>query len=224
MNFGSRSLSFSAVPLSLLWQPRIISQVPYGFYILCSRIYFTRFVMWISKSDFMLFLYHNNPGRSFAQGISSTWFNSAQFLCSKVQMFFCSPTHQKHTYFPPTATQEISFFEQPFDTNFPPIAACCYQYYFSMFSSCIQYFVALSLLILRIRFQSILRIFLLKYPIRQEISFPAIDYSYLSIKAHSGWLKINVNLYFFILYVFASSPPLQREFIHSACKNAYFLA
>lgn len=48
---------------------------------------------------------------------------------------------------------------------------CCYQYYFSMFSSCIQYFVALSLLILRIRFQSILRIFSLKYPIRQEISF-----------------------------------------------------
>ena len=40
-----------------------------------------------------------------------------------------------------------------------------------MFSSCIQYFVALSLLILRIRFQSILRIFSLKYPIRQEISF-----------------------------------------------------
>ena len=28
MNFGSRSLSFSAVPLSLLWQPRIISHSP----------------------------------------------------------------------------------------------------------------------------------------------------------------------------------------------------
>ena len=100
MNFGSRSLSFSAVPLSLLWQPRIVSQVPYGFCILRNRIHFTRFVLWISKFDFMLFLCHNNPGRSFAQGISSTWFNSAQFLCSKVQMFFCSPTHQKHTYFP----------------------------------------------------------------------------------------------------------------------------
>ena len=100
MNFRSRSLSFSAVPLSLLWQPRIVSQVPYGFCILRNRIRFTRFVLWISKFDFMLFLYHNNPGRSFAQGISSTWFNSAQFLCPKVQMFFCSPTHQKHTYFP----------------------------------------------------------------------------------------------------------------------------
>ena len=100
MNFGLRSLSFSAVPLSLLWQPRIISHSSYGFHILRSQIYFTRFVIRIFKSDFMLFLYHNNPGRSFAQGISSTWFNSAQFLCSKVQMFFCSPTHQKHTYFP----------------------------------------------------------------------------------------------------------------------------
>ena len=29
MNFGSRSLSFSAVPLSLLWQPRIISLAPH---------------------------------------------------------------------------------------------------------------------------------------------------------------------------------------------------
>ena len=100
MNCRSRSLSFYAVPLSLLWQPRIVSQVPYGFCILRNWIHFTRFVLWISKFDFMLFLYHNNPGRSFAQGISSTWFNSAQFLCSKVQMFFCSPTHQKHTYFP----------------------------------------------------------------------------------------------------------------------------
>ena len=100
MNFGLRSLSFSAIPLSLLWQPRIVSQVPYGFCILRNWIRFTRFVLWISKFDFMLFLYHNNPGRSFAQGISSTWFNSAQFLCSKVQTFFCSPTHQKHTYFP----------------------------------------------------------------------------------------------------------------------------
>ena len=70
------------------------------FSILRNWIRFTRFVLWISKFDFMLFLYHNNPGRSFAQGISSTWFNSAQFLCSKVQTFFCSPTHQKHTYFP----------------------------------------------------------------------------------------------------------------------------
>ena len=223
MNFGSRSLSFSAVPLFLLWQPRIISQVPYGFYILRSRIYFTRFVMWISKSDFMLFLYHNNPGRSFAQGSYPHDLILRRFPARKYRYF--SVLHSpKARLFPPTATQEISFFEQPFDTNFPPIAACCYQYYFSMFSSCIQYFVALSLLILRIRFQSVLRIFLLKYPIRQEISFPAIDYSYLSIKAHSGWLKINVNLYFFILYVFASSPPLLREFIHSACKNAYFLA
>ena len=100
MNFGSRSLSFSAVPLSLLWQPRIISHSPYGFHIHRSRIYFTRFVIWISKFGFMLFLYHNNPERSFAQGILSTWFNSAQFLCPKEQIFFCSPTHQKHTYFP----------------------------------------------------------------------------------------------------------------------------
>ena len=100
MNFRSRSLSFSAVPLSLLGQPRIISHSPYGFYILRNRIYFTHFIIWISKLNFKLFLYHNNPGRFFAQGISFTWFNSAQFLCSKVQMVFRSPTHQKHTYFP----------------------------------------------------------------------------------------------------------------------------
>ena len=92
------------------------------------------------------------------------------FPARKYRYFLFS--HSPKAYlFPPTATQEISFFEQPFDTNFPPIAACCYQYYFSMFSSCIQYFVALSLLISRIIFQSILRIFLPKHPIYQVISF-----------------------------------------------------
>ena len=161
MNFRSWSLSFSAVPLSLLWQPRIISQVPYGFCILRNWIRFTRFVLWIFKSDFMLFLYHNNPGRSFAQGSYPHDLILRSFSAWKYRCFLFS--HSPKAYlFPPTATQEISFFEQPFDTNFPPIAACCYQYYFSMFSSCIQYFVALSLLISRIIFQSILRIFLLK--------------------------------------------------------------
>ena len=113
MNFGSRSLSFSAVPLSLLWQPRIISHSPYRFNILRSRIYFTCFVIWIFKFDFMLYLYHNNPGRTFAQGILSTWSNSAQFLCPKVQMFFCSPTHQKHTYFPPPQLRRFRTLNNP---------------------------------------------------------------------------------------------------------------
>ena len=222
MNFGSRSLSFSAVPLSLLWQPRIISHSLYGFYILRNRIYFTHFIIWISKLNFKLFLYHNNPGRSFAQGYYPHDLILRSFSARKYRCFLFS--HSPKAYlFPPTATQEISFFEQPFDTNFPPIASCCYQYYFNMFSSCTQCSVTLLLLILRIRFQSILRIFLLKYPIRQVISFSAIACTYLSIKLHSGWLKINVVPHFFILYVFAFSPLLLRKFIHSACKNAYFL-
>ena len=167
MNFGLRSLSFSAVPLSLLWQPRIISQVPYGFCILRNRIHFIRFVLWISKFDFMLFLYHNNPGRSFAQGISSTWFNSAQFLCSKVQMFFCSLTHQKHTYFPQPQLRRFRSLNNlsiPTFHQFQPVVL-------SIILACFLLAYNTSLLILRIRFQSILRIFLLKYPIRQEISF-----------------------------------------------------
>ena len=111
------------------------------------------------------------------------------FSARKYSFFLFS--HSPKAYlFPPTATQEISFFEQPFDTNFPPIAACCYQYYFSMFSSCIQYFVALSLLILRIRFQTILRIFLLKYPIYQVISI-FIYYLFLFFNKASFYLTIN---------------------------------
>lgn len=91
-----------------------------------------------------------------------------------------------------------------------------------MFSSCIQYFVALSLLILRIRFQSILRIFLLKYPIRQEISFSTIACFNSSTKPLFLWPEINVTPHFFILYVFASSPPLLFEFIHPAWKMHIF--
>ena len=163
MNFGSRSLSFSAVPLSLLWQPRIISQVPYS----PQSIHFTRFVLWISKFDFMLFLHHNNPGLSFAQGIISTWFNSAQFLCPKVQMVFCSPTHQKHTYFPPPQLRRfrsLSNLSIPTFHQLQPVVI-------SIILACFLLAHNTSLLILRIRFQSILRIFLPKHPIRQEIPF-----------------------------------------------------
>ena len=111
------------------------------------------------------------------------------FSARKYRFFLFS--HSPKAYLsPPTATQEISFIEQPFDINFPPIAACCYQYYFSMFSSCIQYFVALSLLILRIRFQTILRIFLLKYPIYQVISI-FIYYLFLFFNKASFYLTIN---------------------------------
>ena len=111
------------------------------------------------------------------------------FSARKYRFFLFS--HSPKAYlFPPTATQEISFIEQPFDINFPPIAACCYQYYFSMFSSCIQYFVALSLLILQIRFQTILRIFLLKYPIYQVISI-FIYYLFLFFNKASSYLTIN---------------------------------
>ena len=59
-----------------------------------------------------------------------------------------------------------------------------------MFSSCIQYFVALSLLILRIRFQTILRIFLLKYPIYQVISI-FIYYLFLFFNKASFYLTTN---------------------------------
>ena len=189
MNFGSRSLSFSAVPLSLLWQPRIIPHSSYGFHIHRSRIYFTRFVIWISKFGFMLFCTTITPDDLSPRVSYSCDLILRSFSARKYSFFLFS--HSPKAYlFPPTATQEISFFEQPFDTNFPPIAACCYQYYFSMFSSCIQYFVALSLLILRIRFQTILRIFLLKYPIYQVISI-FIYYLFLFFNKASFYLTIN---------------------------------
>ena len=171
----------------------------------------------------MLFLYHNNPGRFFAQGYYPRDLILRSFSARKYRCFSVLPLTKSILIFP-TATQEISFFEQPFGTNFLPISACCYQYYFSMFSYCRQYFVALLLLILRIRFQSILRIFLPKRPIHHVISFSSNACSYLSITPHSSWSKFNVITHFFILYVFAFSPSLPHEFIHPTYKNAYFLA